>query len=147
MPQPTAFAPSALRLGRPAESPLWTVAAIVARVRWLIAHQDGGDVCAAAHRLGVPVGELVRLEQTLAVLEAPGVPDTDDGLLTAVVRRYGVDAAWLLTGCRQPDTAALPADLRERLAGLLLAVARSVVSDCQAAGTLGGGAGLADAPA
>lgn len=117
---------SARTLDRPTDSPMWSTDAIAARLRWLIAHQDGGDVCAAARRLACPVSRLVRLEQTLNESGA-------DCLLAAAARRYACGAPWLLTGCVQPDPTALRADVRERLARLLLAVASSVVEEFEEA--------------
>ena len=109
-------------LDRPTDSPMWSTDAIAARLRWLVAHHDGGDVCAAARRLGCPVSRLVRIEQTL---DGGGA----DCLLAAAARRYGCGAPWLLTGCSQPDPASLSPDVRERLARLLVAVASSVVEE------------------
>ena len=113
-------------LDRPTDSPMWGTDAIAARLRWLIAHHDGGDVCAAARRLACPVSRLVRLEQTLYGGGA-------DCLLAAAARRYGCGAPWLLTGCAQPDPAALRPDVRARLASLLVAVASSVVEEYEVA--------------
>lgn len=112
--------------------PLWSADAIAARIRWLIARHDGGDVCAAARRLGVPVRQLVRLETTIEEVGSAAGLRPGELLLCAAVRRYGVSSAWVLTGCEQPEPGALLADVRERLARLCLAVAARVVEEFDA---------------
>ncbi|HEX8848259.1 MAG TPA: hypothetical protein VF761_01875 [Gemmatimonadaceae bacterium] len=107
--------------------------ATAARIRSLIAHHDGGDVCAAARRLGVPVRRLVQLDATLD----PDPADADgraalDALLSAAVLRYDSSAAWLLTGCHEADASMLPTEVAQQLASVCLAVAARVVEEFQA---------------
>lgn len=106
--------------------------AIATRIRSLIAQRDGGDVCAAARRLRVPVRQLVQLDTTLAFDaacdEARAAVET---LLSAVVLRYQASAVWLLTGCHQPDLSALPPKVAEQLTSLCIAVAGRVIEEYQ----------------
>jgi hypothetical protein len=94
----------------------WDIAGIGGRVRSIIEREDGGDVDAAARRLGVRSEELGRLE----------LPTTGDGdpwlarLLAKIVRTYRVDACWLLTGEHDLRLARLPATARLAVANLLL---------------------------
>jgi hypothetical protein len=101
--------------------------AIAMRVRRLIARHDGGDVCAAAQRLGVRVRDLIQLEGLLS--EPSGEAAAAEQLLVAVVLRYPVNATWLLTGSERPATRALPPTVRIWLADLLLAVGTRIVDD------------------
>ena len=120
--------------------------ATAARIRSLIAHQDAGDVCAAARRLGVPVRQLVQLEAALAPLESSD--DADDAirtLLSAVVYRYQASAVWLLTGCHDPDPSSVPPDVAEQLASLCVAVAGRVLEEYQASCVAGGAPVTSDA--
>ena len=114
-------------------------AAIAARIRRLVAQHDGGDVCAAAKRLGVPVQHVIRIERLLA---DEGEGDTPGGaaesLLTAVVLRYHVDATWLLTGSEQPAAGDLPPAVRLWLADLLLAIGTRVFDEYRAGRANGG---------
>ena len=107
--------------------------ATAARIRSLIAHQDAGDVCAAARRLGVPVRQLVQLEAALAPLETrDDEADAIRLLLSAVVHRYQASAVWLLTGCHDPDPSTVPTDVAEQLASLCVAVAGRVLEEYEA---------------
>ncbi len=102
--------------------------AIATRVRRLIARYDAGDTCAAAQRLGVGVGDLIRLERLLSGSSGDGATAAEQ-ILIAVVLRYPVNATWLLTGCERPATRALPPTVRLWLADLLLAVGTRIVDD------------------
>lgn len=64
---------------------------IAARVRGLIAGQDGGMVDATAQRLGVSEAAL-----RLSIDDLSPHPTLD--VLAAVVRAYGVDPCWLVNG-------------------------------------------------
>lgn len=123
---------TAVAVRQGAAGPIWSAEAIAWRIRWLIAHHDGGDVCAAARRLGVPVGQLVKVEATIADDDPSDTSRPGEALLCAAVRRYGVSTAWVLTGCEQPEPTALPPEVRERLARLCLAVATRVVAEFDA---------------
>lgn len=61
------------------------------RIRGLIGADDGGDCAAAARRLGVS-------EVSLATAIALDGAGPNLAVLAAIVRSYGVDPAWLLTG-------------------------------------------------
>jgi len=69
--------------------------AIAARLRGLIAGQDRGDVSATARRLHV---EELSLRMSIDELS----PFLTIDVLTAVVREYGADPTWLLTGEYNP---------------------------------------------
>ena len=64
---------------------------IAARIRGLIAGQDGGDPAGAAARLHV---DEVGLRMSIDEL----APNPTVDVIAAVVVFYGVDPAWLLTG-------------------------------------------------
>ena len=64
---------------------------IAARLRGLLAGQDGGDLAATAHRLGV---EEVSLR--MSIDEDSPFPTID--VLAAVIGEYGIDPSYLLTG-------------------------------------------------
>jgi hypothetical protein len=66
-------------------------AAIAARIRGLLAGQDGGDHVVAARRLGV---DEVGLRMSIDEL----APNPTVNVVAAVVLAYGVDPTWLLTG-------------------------------------------------
>ncbi|NUO63215.1 MAG: hypothetical protein HOQ11_13405 [Gemmatimonadaceae bacterium] len=122
----------------PADVPVTCGArAIATRIRSLIAHEDGGDVCAAARRLGVPVRQLVQLDTTLAP-DCPEARAACEALLAAVTLRYQASATWLLTGSHHPDPGAVSPDVAERLAGVCHAIAGRVAEDVTA--TSGAGA-------
>lgn len=83
-----------------------SAACIAARVRMLVERHDGGDIRAAAARLGVPT---VVLEDMLTGEWSRMRAD----VLAAVVRTYGVAVDWLIS-FTAPDTT----DIRiERLGG------------------------------
>ena len=69
--------------------------AIAARIRGLLSGQDGGDPAAAAARLGV---DEVGLRMSIDDL----APNPTIDVIGAVVRAYGVDPVWLLTGEYDP---------------------------------------------
>lgn len=71
--------------------------AIAARLRGLIAGQDRGDVGETARRLHVE-------EVSLRMSIDEGSPFLTVDVLAAVVREYGVDPTWLLTGEYDPTT-------------------------------------------
>lgn len=64
---------------------------IAARIRGLIAGQEAGVIEATARRLGV--GELAL---RMSIDELAPVPAFE--VITAIVREYGVDPTWLVTG-------------------------------------------------
>jgi len=111
----------------------WDGAAVAGRIRRLIARQDEGDVCAAAHRLRVTVPHLIQLEQVLAEQGDTGTLSmAAEDLLTAVVLRYHVDATWLLTGTERPRMSELPAPMRRWLADFLFVVGSRVIDEYRA---------------
>jgi hypothetical protein len=113
----------------------WSPRAITARVRQLIARSDGGDVCAAARRLGVPVSHLVQLERVLA----EGMQGDAEELLAAAVLRYHADATWLLTGAERTQASVLPPSVRVWLAKFLLAISTRMIEEYRTRlGQLGG---------
>jgi transcriptional regulator with XRE-family HTH domain len=61
------------------------------RIRTLIGGEGGGDCASVARRLGVS-------EASLAAAIALDAPRPSLAVLTAIVRSYGVDPAWLFTG-------------------------------------------------
>lgn len=65
--------------------------AIAARLRGLIAGQDGGDIAVTAQRLGVE-----ELSLRVSIDELAPYPTID--VITAVVAHYGIDPTFLLTG-------------------------------------------------
>src|SRR5947209_17290116 len=68
-----------------------TSASIAARIRGIIGGQDGGVVEATARRLGVS-----ELSLRMSIDEL--TPHTVLDVVVAVVKHYGVDPTWLLTG-------------------------------------------------
>jgi hypothetical protein len=71
--------------------------AIAARIRGLIAGQDGGDPARSAERLRV---DEVGLRMTIDDL----APNPTIDVIVAVITAYGVDPAWLLTGDYDANT-------------------------------------------
>ena len=71
--------------------------AIAARIRGLLAGQDNADPSVAAARLGV---DEVGLRMTIDDL----APNPTIDVIGAIVRTYGVDPVWLLTGEYDPAT-------------------------------------------
>jgi hypothetical protein len=69
--------------------------AIAARIRGLLSGQDGGDPAVAAARLGV---DEIGLRMSIDDL----APNPTIDVIGAVVRAYGVDPVWLLTGEYDP---------------------------------------------
>jgi hypothetical protein len=111
----------------------WDAAAVAGRIRRLIARQDGGDVCAAAHRLRVTVPHLIQLEHLLGEqADTATLSRAAEDLLTAVVLRYQVDATWLLTGTERPRMSELPAPMRRWLADFLFVVGNRVIDEYRA---------------
>lgn len=71
---------------------------IAARVQVLLRrHLDSGGISAAATRLGVEERELQKLFRAPA-----SMPDVS--LLVAVIRSFGVDPTWLLSGTYDAET-------------------------------------------
>lgn len=66
-------------------------AGIAQRIRGLIGEPDGGDYAGTASRLGVE-----ELSLRLSVDELSPHPTME--VILAIVREYGVDPGWLLTG-------------------------------------------------
>lgn len=97
--------------------------AIAARIRTLIAREDEGDVLAAARRLDLPIEDVYQLERVLADERARA------DLLIAVVRRYDVDACWLLTGCAAVDSRQLPPSERLHVARLLSRIGNTIFAE------------------
>ena len=94
--------------------------AVAARIRGLIAGQHGGDPTAVAERLRVS-------EIALRISIDPQSPHPTLGVLLAVVREYGVDPAWLLTGEYDAAThrQVIDAD-RQRVADVMSVLAKRV---------------------
>ena len=69
--------------------------AIAARIRGLLAGQDGADPAVAAQRLGV---DEVGLRMSMDDL----APNPTVDVVAAIVLAYGVDPTWLLTGAYDP---------------------------------------------
>jgi hypothetical protein len=65
--------------------------AVAARIRGILAGQDDGDVAAAAERLGVS-----ELSLRMSLDDLSPQPTMD--VVLAVIRQYGVDPTWLITG-------------------------------------------------
>jgi hypothetical protein len=70
---------------------------IAARIRGLLAGQDGGDMTLLANRLRVDATSL-----HMSVDESAPYPTLD--VIAAVIREYGIDPCWLLTGYYDPLT-------------------------------------------
>lgn len=118
---------AAVAVGGRTRAALWSGEAIAARLRTLIAQREGGDVCLAARRLGVGVAGLVRLEETMVADKRRAALRVEaDAILLAAILHYGVSAAWLLTGCDEPDLPALPKAVRDRLVYLVVGAAHAV---------------------
>src|SRR5919206_3299647 len=96
----------------------WNVAGIGARVRSIIQREHGGDVGAAARRLGVRPEELERIGLAMTSDAGPWLAR----VLARIVRGYRVDACWLLTGQHDLRLARLPAPARLHVANLLLEI-------------------------
>ena len=91
-------------------------AGIAERIRGLIGGQDRGDYAETASRLGVD-----ELSLRLSVDELSPHPTME--VIMAVIREYGVDPGWLLTGDYQTSShraamegESLPSPLREFIA-------------------------------
>jgi hypothetical protein len=82
---------------------------IAARIRGLIAGQDGGDLAVVAGRLGV---DEVGLRMSLDDL----APNPTVDVIAALVEACGVDPCWLLTGEYDPATHRAMAESRESAA-------------------------------
>src|SRR6476620_7246169 len=65
--------------------------AIARRIQGLIGGQDGGNIAATAARLGVS-------ELSLRMTIDPEAPQPNLLVILAVIREYGVDPTWILTG-------------------------------------------------
>jgi hypothetical protein len=72
-------------------------AGIAERLRGLLSGQDGGDLGKTAARLGIE-----ELSLRMSVDEESPHPTVE--VLAAVVRSYGVDPTWLLTGVYDGST-------------------------------------------
>src|SRR3954462_5141043 len=72
-------------------------AGIAARIRGLIAGQDGGDPAAAARRMHV---DEIGLRMSIDEL----APNPTISVIAAVIQEYGVDPTWLLKGTYDPVT-------------------------------------------
>ena len=94
----------------------WSTHDIATRLAMLIRREDAGSREEAARRLRVSIDEL---ERFLANEAGPPRPE----FLAAIVRAYGTDACWLLTGERDIRSAHLGGAARVEVAELLLAVA------------------------
>ena len=99
-------------------------AGIAERIRGLVGGQDQGDVGATAERLRVE-------ELSLRMSIDPLSPHPTMEVIMAIIREYGVDPAWLMTGQYQSSShrAAiegnqLPAPLRD-----FMALRRGSISD------------------
>lgn len=77
--------------------PLSESAAIAGRIRGLIAGQDGDDLASVARRLRV--GELALRMSIDSIAPQPALT-----VVLAVVREYGVDPSWLMTGTYDSET-------------------------------------------
>ena len=139
VPVPGATArPSPAPARAPTREP-WCADAIAWRIRQLIARHDGGDVSAAARRLGVPIRRVVRLERVLESRDSHAAQE----LLCDVVLRYQANAAWLLTGAEHVPGDGLPDDVRLWIARCLTRVANRVVDEARSRYAHGGTAGPA----
>src|SRR5579871_6414840 len=92
--------------------------AVAARIRALITGQHTGDLTVVAERLKVS-------EISLRISVDALAPHPTLGVLLALVREYGVDPAWLLTGEYDPVThrQAMDGD-RQRVAEVLAGLAK-----------------------
>lgn len=70
---------------------------IAERLRSLVAGQDNGDLSATASRLG-----LEELSLRMSIDEVSPHPTVE--VLAAVIRVYGIDPTWLLTGVYDAST-------------------------------------------
>jgi transcriptional regulator with XRE-family HTH domain len=98
---------------------------IAARIAHLIDQREGGNVAAAARRLGVS-------QRGLAKVYAGETRHPRADLLQALVREYGADPAWLLTGIpaeEWPESSQLSAASGVRLPDELLDALRKVWPD------------------
>jgi len=82
------------------------------RIRHLIDEEDGGNVSAAARRLGCP-------QRTLAKIYAGETSNPGSDLLQLIVERYPVDPAWLLTGVESREWAERETRSRQQAVKLL----------------------------
>ena len=71
--------------------------AIAARIRGLIAGQDGGDPAQTAMRLH---DDEIGLRMSIDEL----APNPTINVIVAIITAYGVDPIWLLTGDYDPNT-------------------------------------------
>ena len=94
----------------------WSAHHIATRLASLIRTEDAGVREHASRRLHVPPEELDRF---LANESGPPRPE----FLASIVRAYGADACWLITGERDIRAAHLAPEERAEVAELLLAVA------------------------
>ena len=98
---------------------------IAARITQLIDRKEGGNVAAAARRLGVS-------QRGLSKVYSGETRHPRADLLQALVREYGADPAWLLTGVpagEWPPSVESDEDLSVRLPEELLNALRTVWPD------------------
>ena len=95
----------------------WSREAVARRVRDLIHEHDQDDLGAAALRLGVT-------ESALREILDPALDEQNLGTLGALIRGYGVDGAWLLTGHADLASPAVDRDARVHASDLLFQIAR-----------------------
>ena len=95
---------------------------IATRIAYLIDHHEGGNVAAAARRLGMSQRGLAKVYR--GETKHPRAP-----LLQALVKEYGADPAWLLTGVPAGEVSTARPPVREgevRLPEELLNALRNV---------------------
>jgi hypothetical protein len=99
-------------------------AGIAERLRGLLAGQDAGDLARTAARLGV---EEISLRMSLDQIS----PHPTVEVLASVIRVYGIDPAWLLTGRYDPQShrAAMEGQSMATLLRDFLALRNSPISD------------------
>jgi hypothetical protein len=88
---------------------------IATRIRRLIARKDNGDVTAAARRLDRPIADLCHPERVIASTDEPAALE----FLANVVRSYGTDATWLITGTNARNALPIPSDARVTIVEVL----------------------------
>jgi len=115
----------------------WSTYDIAARLATLIRQEDTGDRERAARRMHLSRDELDRF-----LANESGPPSAD--FLATVVRAYGTDACWLITGERDIRSAGLAPALRAEVAELLLAVANELLDPRRSRRTPPGGRAFTD---
>ena len=89
------------------------------RIRHLIDTEDQGNVSAAARRLGCP-------QRTLAKVYSGETRNPGADLLQAIVERYPVDPAWLLTGVESREWTEREERIRQQAVKLLMRMLESL---------------------